>query len=57
MIFVVVFSQTNQISFKNKKKHSLGMKLAPRRDKLHFSDLLYIYIYVYMVFNQVYPTF
>ena len=57
MIFVVVFLQTNQISFKNKKKHSLGMKLAPRRDKLHFSDLLYIYIYVYMVFNQVYPTF
>ena len=24
------------------------MKVAPRRHKLHFSDLLYIYIYAYM---------
>ena len=24
------------------------MKVAPRRDKLHFSDILYIYIYAYV---------
>ena len=30
-----------------KKNHSLSMKVAPKRDNLHFSDLQYIYIWMY----------
>ena len=58
---------------KNKKNNSSGMRVASKRDKLHFSDLQYIYMYICLAYicysqlryydqlqmgpNQIYPTF
>ena len=30
------------------EQHSLGVKVAPKRDELHYSDLQYIYICIYV---------
>ena len=49
-VFVVVTNYSDEVqttATTTKNKHSSGMKVAPKRDKLHSSDLQYIYICIY----------
>ena len=56
LLLLLLLLQLTQMKFKQqqqrqqqqqKKQHSSVMKVAPKREKLHFSDLQYIYISIY----------
>ena len=48
-LLLLLLPQSTQMEFKQQvtTKHSSGMKVTPKRDKIHFSDLQYIYICIY----------
>ena len=48
MNFFFLLLQPTRMKFKQQNNKSSGMEEAPRRDKLHFSDLLYICIFAYL---------
>ena len=50
LLLLLPLVQPTLMTFKQQQqqqKHSSGMRVSPRRDKLHFIDLQYICIYIY----------